>query len=44
MPEIADDGDGDDEERNYEEDEKEEIIYDVVDDYYPGQIAESPEN
>ena len=45
--EIADDGDGDaeDEERNYEEyEEEEEIIYDVVDDYYPGQVAESPEN
>ncbi|RPA94224.1 hypothetical protein L873DRAFT_1466926 [Choiromyces venosus 120613-1] len=36
--------DAENEELEYEEEEEEEIIYDVVDDYYPGQIAENPEN
>ena len=28
----------------YEEEEEEDIFYDMIDDYYLGQIAENPEN
>ena len=42
---VAEDGDCDDEgeEYNYLEDEEEDIIYDIVDNYYPGQDTENPE-